>query len=359
LDRQRIIERERRWATWAAFAAVLPLALYVASVLVEQSANVSSGGTTVDELRSLQGHSGTLLVAAILRGIGFLAMPVPLLYLFRAAQARNPRVQPALVGFVFIGPLLFAAQGVVAWKAQDEVASDFEAQAPLVRKGPLSMLESQLKTDPKSIEKVTVYTDGQAADVEYSDGSFRTVENLGAAKGKPSQTDRLLAQLKDERIAYEVDSEGKPGEALADKLVDDSAARQVAASLLFPAVLALIVVMIYVPLQSMRAGLLTRFFGTLGMALGGSMILVLPLALLGTLVWLGYLGLLFVGRAPGGRPPSWDAGEAVPWPAPGEEAATATADGETIEGEAREIEDAPPSAPSGEARSKKKRKRRG
>ena len=33
----------------------------------------------------------------------------PLLYLFRAARARNPRVQPLMVGFVFIGPILLAA----------------------------------------------------------------------------------------------------------------------------------------------------------------------------------------------------------------------------------------------------------
>jgi hypothetical protein len=356
LDRQRIIDRERRWATPAAIAAVVPLALYVASVLVEQGANISSGGTTADELRSLDGQSGTLLVAAVLRGIGFLAMTIPLLYLFRAAQARNPRVQPALVGFVFIGPVLFAAQGIVAWKAQDEVASDFKAQAPLVQPEPLSKLKSQLKSDPKAIKKVTVYTSASAVDVEYADGTFRTVEDFPVTKAPPTTVDRLITQLKAKRVEVVTDSEGRPGEALADKLVDDSSARQVAASLLFPGVLALIVVMIYVPLQAMRAGLLTRFFGTLGMALGASMILVLPVALLGSLVWIGYLGLLYVGRVPGGRPPSWEAGEAIPWPRPGEEEPAPEEPDEPMEGQASEV--GAGASASDQPRSKKKRKRR-
>jgi hypothetical protein len=35
-------------------------------------------------------------------------------------------------------------------------------------------------------------------------------------------------------------------------------------------------------------------------------------------------------RLPGGRPPAWDAGEAIPWPSPGEKAAAELAgpDGE-------------------------------
>jgi hypothetical protein len=39
------------------------------------------------------------------------------------------------------------------------------------------------------------------------------------------------------------------------------------------------------------------------------------------LVWFLYLGLLFLGKLPNGRPPAWEAGEAVPWPTPGEKAA--------------------------------------
>jgi hypothetical protein len=124
-------------------------------------------------------------------------------------------------------------------------------------------------------------------------------------------------------------------------------------------VLGLVVMMIYVPLQAQRVGLLSRFFGSFGMALGASMILILPVALLGVLVWVGYLGLLFVGRVPGGRPPAWDAGEAVPWPRPGEGGAAASPGGGAIEGEATEVGEGEPSPATGEtAGERRKRKRR-
>ena len=39
------------------------------------------------------------------------------------------------------------------------------------------------------------------------------------------------------------------------------------------------------------------------------------------LIWFLYLGLLLMGTVPRGRPPAWAAGEAIPWPTPGEQAA--------------------------------------
>jgi hypothetical protein len=36
------------------------------------------------------------------------------------------------------------------------------------------------------------------------------------------------------------------------------------------------------------------------------------------LIFFIYFGLLLIGKLPGGRPPAWAAGEAVPWPTPGE-----------------------------------------
>jgi hypothetical protein len=40
-----------------------------------------------------------------------------------------------------------------------------------------------------------------------------------------------------------------------------------------------------------------------------------------TLVFFVYFGLLCFGILPGGKPPAWDAAEAVPWPTPGDKAA--------------------------------------
>ncbi len=68
----------------------------------------------------------------------------------------------------------------------------------------------------------------------------------------------------------------------------------------------------------MRTGLLTRFWGSLGIALGVAALLLL---IQFTLLWFLYFGLLVLGWVPGGRPPAWAAGEAIPWPTPGEKAA--------------------------------------
>jgi uncharacterized protein DUF4386 len=87
-------------------------------------------------------------------------------------------------------------------------------------------------------------------------------------------------------------------------------------------------------LDGMRLGLLTRFMGVLGIALGPALVLgfglfVLPL-------WLIALGVLFAGYWPRGLPPAWRTGRAEPWPT----AADA--------GDAGDIPDAP--EPSGAAR---------
>ena len=98
--------------------------------------------------------------------------------------------------------------------------------------------------------------------------------------------------------------------------------------------------MVYMPLQAVRVGLLARFFGTLGMALGVSIILLSPRNPAAGAVD-RVAGPALRRRAPGGRPPAWEAGEAIPWVRPGEEQASERSagalGGEAIEGEATEV----------------------
>lgn len=364
---ERIIERERRWAAPAALAGVLTFALYVASFIIDRSAGLYAGSSDARQLVSLHDNAGTILFASVIRGLAFVLLAVPILYLFRAAQARNPRVQAAMVGFIFIGPLLFAAQGVIQAAGAGQAASDYVDLAQREESRSFAELQGQLKRDPKSIEKVTIYTgqDEPQLEVQQADDSFYVVTELG--KGDPQKiTGALPDQL--ERATPSVDHttdsdpDSRPGDELATHTTDNSSSLQVAQAMLFPAVLGLVVMMVYVPLQAQRVGLLSRFFGSLGMALGASMILILPVALLGVLLWTGYLGLLIAGRVPGGRPPAWEVGEALPWPRPGEPDATASGPGQgTIEGEAAEVTpgvDPAPAAPSPSSSEKRKRKRR-
>jgi hypothetical protein len=72
---------------------------------------------------------------------------------------------------------------------------------------------------------------------------------------------------------------------------------------------------VMLPLRARRVGLLTPFMGVLG-AIAGALV-VIPLAGVSSLVlafWLALLGMLFLGRWPGGRGPAWESGEAEPWP---------------------------------------------
>ena len=71
-------------------------------------------------------------------------------------------------------------------------------------------------------------------------------------------------------------------------------------------------------MNAMRAGLLTRFMGVLGMIVGATF--VLPIDQQGVIraFWLVAIGFLIAGRWPNGMPPAWQTGEAVPWPSQAE-----------------------------------------
>jgi len=84
------------------------------------------------------------------------------------------------------------------------------------------------------------------------------------------------------------------------------------------ATLASAIALVYLSLNALRAGVLSRFMGILGIVIGAVYVLgsLLPLGGPGIIqtFWLGALGVLFLGRWPGGRGPAWETGEAIEWP---------------------------------------------
>lgn len=111
---------------------------------------------------------------------------------------------------------------------------------------------------------------------------------------------------------------------IANDTIADAPLRPLAAGFGFGGQLGFIVAMLYTALHAMRTGLLTRFWGSLGMALGAVSFLFFQFALL----WYVYLGLLLLGLV-GSKPPAWERGEAVPWPTPGEKAGESFDEGES------------------------------
>jgi hypothetical protein len=71
---------------------------------------------------------------------------------------------------------------------------------------------------------------------------------------------------------------------------------------------------IFIAMNAMRCGLLTRFMGILGVIVG--ILYVLPLTGLPVVqtFWLLALAPLFAHRWPSGQPPAWLSGKAEPWP---------------------------------------------
>lgn len=125
-----------------------------------------------------------------------------------------------------------------------------------------------------------------------------------------------------------------------------------------PASLMMGFALVLVSVNAMRAGILSRFMGILGVIVGVLPVIsellraLVPLGGSGFLqiFWLGALAALFLGKWPGGRGPAWESGEPIPWPsaaqrreeAAGEtSAASIPADDPTIEPEAARDEDEP------------------
>ena len=110
---------------------------------------------------------------------------------------------------------------------------------------------------------------------------------------------------------------------------------------------------VLISLSIMRAGLVSRFMGTLGIVIGvlNAIPIILPVVL--QTFWLVAIGVLLLDRWPGGRGPAWETGEATPWPAPARSRPAPRPDAPSLDGEASDVtgEPEPP------ARRKRKRRR--
>jgi hypothetical protein len=269
LRRPEIIDRERRWARPAAFAAFGVLVLFVASRIVAAGADVGDIDDRADLVRAYAEESA-LVTSDVIAAVAVALLAPVLLYLFRAAQARSDSVRGGLAGLVVAGPLFYAAGAVLQGIAFQQAGDNLIAAG---------------------------------AD----------------ACGGGAQTDDCV-----------------------NDLIAETSVASFATGLSIAGALGLAAAVVYTCLHAMRTGLITRFLGTFGMATGVLVILGpvfgAPLGSL-LLVFLAVaLGLVYAGWRPGGRPPAWEAGEAVPWPAPGEKPSTTPSrDEEPVEGRAEEV----------------------
>ena len=283
-------ERESRWALPVALASFMSVALIVASIPL----NSVSGTGSAEVLRSIDAHSGSTATVALVQGLAFLLLALPLAYLFGAIRARSERVRSQLIGLVVAAPIFLAVSTGLSGPMRQEAADQFaagEAKSTLSRQEAREECESD-----RADEGAKDFAD------EYEPRTGETPQ--AACERRKAEDDEASNALSEASLAPLVSGLGLAGG------------------------LGLVVVFLYCGLWGMRTGLLSRFWGSLGMGLGIVILLgLLPLALL----WFGYFGLLVLGKVPGGKPPAWKAGEAVPWPTPGERAAAELEPGEDVE----------------------------
>lgn len=110
---------------------------------------------------------------------------------------------------------------------------------------------------------------------------------------------------------------GEPirGEAGADRARDIGGTSAILVALATAGTVGLAFLFVMLPLRARRVGLVTPFMSILGVIAGG--LVVFQLTGVSSVIqafWLGALGMLFLGRWPGGRGPAWESGKAEPWP---------------------------------------------
>jgi hypothetical protein len=129
--------------------------------------------------------------------------------------------------------------------------------------------------------------------------------------------DDVVPGLEQQGVALD----GDRADERAEDTISDQPLSPLAAGFELGGRIGFVVAMFYTALYAMRTGLLTRFWGSLGVALAA--VSILPPFRAFVMLWFFYLGLLLAGWVPGGRPPAWASGKAEPWPTPGEKAAQA------------------------------------
>jgi hypothetical protein len=313
------LEWERRAGRVAGIAALI-----AGAMLLLQLFYPALVGATLDSAREFERYTrfndqpDLIYVPYLMQAIGYLAAAVAFWYLAKATFARRTQMGRPMQVMAVLGPVANALAAVLLMIAVLGVA-------------------------------------GKVDDLNLPDG----VTN--AAAGLPG----LAANY----VVAE--------DAVRDLQTDD-ALFTIAAYVDLTANLALGFGLVLVGLNAMRAGLLSRFLGILGIIVGVLTVLFRGAGIIEAF-WLIALGALFLDRWPNGRGPAWGQVEAIPWPSAVEQRAAAEAEEddedededidedeyaddrapEELEaGDEPELEEEPAGEPHPASKKRKKKKRR-
>ncbi|MFL5906611.1 MAG: hypothetical protein ACJ75Z_03315 [Solirubrobacterales bacterium] len=352
-SKQELLSYQARWMRRAGTAAVAGAFIITVSIVIGRiGLDFPSADSDADQLAFVHAHYSRLLLSSVIQAVGFALLMVPLLFLFRSASGRSERVRAAFVGLIVLGPLAYGIGLVFSPIATSDTADKFAAQAPAVEQRARQQAEApsaaaaKPNPKPKQTKKASGTTTGPAG---------------GATSGaQPKTPDQAASDAR---------------ENLADTLNKKTSALEVVGGVTsLVGALSLVFGLIYTSLWAMRTGLLTRFWGMLGVAFGIFVVIPIFPAVPGIVLWFAAIGLMFLGVWPRPMPPAWAVGEAISWPRPGEDIGPPPerpGPGGTVEGSGREVAEPPlpedgtaagqPDEPAGETQGerRKKRKRRG
>jgi hypothetical protein len=272
-----VLAWESRWSVRTGLLTFVAVVLVIISSILIAGV---SGGNEAEVLESLYEKASSVTLSSVVEAIGFVLLAAPLYFLFRAAVSRSKgKMKSQLVGVIVVAPIFLAIGGVLNGIASNEAADTFH------------------KGEAKS-------TLSAAKGAE----ECRDEEREKGAKDFGEKYDSGTSPLKDcEKTEQEVST--------AKNALSEASLRDAATGFGLAGRIGLAVALVYSCLWAMRVGLVTKFWGSFGMALGvAAFILLVQFCL----IFFIYFALLLVGKLPRGRPPAWAAGEAVPWPTPGE-----------------------------------------
>ena len=337
-SKQELLAFQGRWLRRAGLAGLVGAFIVAASVVLQQvGLNVPSGKSDADQLVFEHAHSSRLIYSSILQALGLMAFVVPLLFLFRSANGRAARMRGAFAGLIVLGPLAFGLGLALSSVGSTKAADKFHDQAPAVVQRARQQAEQAQGAPAKNKAQGARTTAGPKTQ------ATTTVATTTASTGSTTiNLNGTTTTVATPVTPDQADSNAR--ENLADHINKHTTLLIVGGLISTIGLLSLVFGMIYTNLWAMRTGLLSRFWGALGMAFG--LFLVIPLfpPIPGLVLWFAAIGLMFLGLWPRPLPPAWEAGEAVPWQRRGDDLGPPPSErgpAGTVEGSGREVSETP------------------
>jgi hypothetical protein len=360
-SKEELLAFQARWLRRAGFAGIAGALIVAAGIVLQRvGLDLPSGDSDADQLVFEHAHSSRLIYSSIVQGIGFCLFAIPLGFLFRSAAGRAARMQRAFLPVVLLGPLAFGIGLAISSVGSTIAASDFVDQEPAK--------VQQAREQAVKARAATPATKGGTATTAKPKGE--TTSTASTTTGTESTATPTTAPAATPKTPDQAAHDAR--EDLADHLNTHTTVLIVGGIISTLGVLALVFGMIYTNLWCMRVGLLTRFWGALGMAFG--LFLVIPLfpPIPGLVLWFAVTGLMLAGLWPRPLPPAWAAGEAIPWQSSGQDLGPPPAErrqGGTVEGSGREVSEPalpedgggngePSQPPYGETQGQRRKKRK-